>query len=39
MRFFTVLPRFVFGMLVLLVLLLLLAVLVGSGVIVFWGHS
>jgi hypothetical protein len=39
MKVFNVLPRFIFAMLVLLTLLFLLAVLVGSGAIILFGHS
>lgn len=38
MKFFTALPRFIYVMLVLLTVLLLVAVLVGSGVIILFGH-
>jgi hypothetical protein len=37
MKFSTVLPRFILGMLFLLALLFLLAVLVGSGFIILFG--
>lgn len=39
MKSFNVLPRFIFVMLVVLTLLLVLAVLIGSGVLVLFGHS